>query len=652
MKSKVAGTIISVGLAMVLTGCSLADIREEQGNDMPDTVDVTAIANPSEVNRPDGTDVPDTQPPEAGPETENSVYDGLAYSLYCDKYDDIFIVDAFDRQIDSYSVSEFINNKNLKDENVDDAVFAGYSKGIYYFLDGNYSEDNAFSTLYAVDAATDEVAVVCHYSSNEKITAVDLYQDSVYVTFYSMKGKEVKYFEDVYTKMADSFEYDVEEGAQSSFINKQKVSAIYTNSTNSAGHDRRSHSVQRTIDNYGLIIAEAAGKYEKISSGGAIQIFDIPYTGIDIVGYDSRYIALTAYNEEYFGQYIYCYDMAVDAYYTVGNADATLLGYVNGMVYYAEDESEEYGIVNNHFYKFDPETGMSTELYDLYEIPGSGIDNPGVEGFCYIEDHALFLDYMGGYVSWVAVYYDECGATYKYLGCQVAEAKTLEYGSVSRSVIIKDCPFCMAVLLNYYSETYQVSEEYAPGYEKINLYLKQLELGNYDTYISNIYDVEDSSKCEYHSGMLLTAYQNIEVADVDIISQKYLTVNYEKEGFSGGAHGTFTSQQYMFELATGEYVGIADLYKGDETEFKTFIAEKTRDDYLSYKEESPYYDMASGAEGIYNTAYEAAGFDTTDIEFYEDKAVIVYHEYEMGPYASGEIRIDVSYKELLGRSKL
>lgn len=650
MKKKLYATIAAGMSAVLLAGCSLADIRNQgDGTENVDTVDATVTTvNDTNANGTDtglGQDTPDT----ANAPVEVINYDG-AYAVFDEGYDTIYIIDSYDRMITSYDRSRFESITTLQDNDLEAASFVGFDDGIYYFLHDNISSGDFYTTLYAVDASTNEATVVCHYAQDETVTAVDIYDGKIYVTFYNAGSRENKYYEDVYTKSEERFEYEVEEGDQNAFLSKNKVTNIFTNSINSAYHKYCNASVERTIAEYGFVIAENGGKYEKVNSGGSIQVFDIPYSGISVCGYDSRYVALTAYNEEYYGRYIYCYDMLSDSYYTVGNADAMMLGYVDGYLYYAEEEGEDYGYLNYHVYKFDPSNGMTQELYDLYNTPGVKNINAGVSGFCYVKDHVLFLQCVSGKIGWMAVYYDEAGATYKNLGCVVETVNALQYGSVAYTSMVKDCPYCMARLMNYYTEVYCADESIAQGCVKINDYLRDLELTNYDNYISDLYEVDDATECDRHSNMGMSCYTKICVTDANILSDKYITVNYEYDSYAGGAHGSYSTNQYMFDIETGEVVTIADLYPGTETEFRDFIADKTREDYLANPD--CYYSTSSGAQGVYNTAREAASFTDVDLEFYEDKVILVYQEYEMGPYAAGQIRIEMTYMELFGRSRL
>lgn len=648
MKKKLLITIASGMAALSLAGCSLADIRDDgSGTDNTDTVDTTVIDNsvPEPVDTNQGEDTPDT----VNTPTETINYEG-AYAVFKEGYDTIYIIDSYDRMITSYDRTKLGSITSLQDENLETAVFVGFNDGIYYFLNKNVTDLEDYTTLYAVDWATNEAVVVCHYAQDETVSAVDIYDDKIYVTFFSAGSRENKYYEDVYIKKEGSFEYDVEEGSQNSFLSKNKVDRIYTNSINSAFHEYCSYSIERSIAECGYVIAEASGKYEKVNSGGSIQVLDIPYSGITICGYDSKYVVMTAYNEEYYGRYIYCYDTISDSYYTVGNADAAFLGYVDGYLYYSEEEGEEYGHINNHVYKFDPTNGMVQELYDLYNTPGVPEVDAGVTGFCYIKDHVMFLQCVGGKIGWMAVYYDEAGATYKNLDCVIAEVNAWKYGSVSYASIMEDCPFCNNRLMNYYTEVFQVDESVAKGYEKINGFLNALELSNYDEYISDQYTVTDASKCDEHNHLGTYCYTINRVADANVLSDKYLTVTYEVESYTGGVNVAYYSKQYIFDIESGGEMTVADFYTGTEDEFKDFIATKTVEDYQVNPDN--YYISSKGEVGIYESAYGQAGFDVVNLEFGEDMIYLVYREYSMGPGASGPIRIAITYQELLGRNRL
>ena len=141
-----------------------------------------------------------------------------------------------------------------------------------------------------------------------------------------------------------------------------------------------------------------------------------------------------------------------------------------------------------------------------------------------------------------------------------------------------------------------------------------------------------------------------EVNKVDILWNQYLTIDYSGYWYGGGAHGMPSSYQRLFDLTTGEELTLKDIYQGSEKSFKQLVAEKTKEDFLSYEEGyAPYF--AEDADMVYEEAYEYAGLTSLNIMFYETGISVLYAPYEMGPYASGFIDVFISYEELLGQSK-
>ncbi len=138
---------------------------------------------------------------------------------------------------------------------------------------------------------------------------------------------------------------------------------------------------------------------------------------------------------------------------------------------------------------------------------------------------------------------------------------------------------------------------------------------------------------------------------MQILNEKYLTVDYSGYWYAGGAHGMPYMNQRLFDLSTGEEKTLQDFYRGSSKDFKKLIATKTKEDYLSYPEnESPYF--AGDADTVYQQAYDYALLDKGNLIFGKDGIDYYYPPYDMGPYASGYIFIHISYQELLGRPEL
>ena len=142
-----------------------------------------------------------------------------------------------------------------------------------------------------------------------------------------------------------------------------------------------------------------------------------------------------------------------------------------------------------------------------------------------------------------------------------------------------------------------------------------------------------------------------EVTGVKELGNHYLAVEYSGYWYGGGAHGYPSIEQYLFDLETGKQLTLKDFYMGSEESFKELVAQKTKEDFLSYEEGySPYF--SDNASAVYNDAYKYASIEGMLTWFYEDGIEVIYPPYDMGPYASGFISVFISYEELLGRSGL
>ena len=139
------------------------------------------------------------------------------------------------------------------------------------------------------------------------------------------------------------------------------------------------------------------------------------------------------------------------------------------------------------------------------------------------------------------------------------------------------------------------------------------------------------------------------VSGVNIINDRYLTVDYNGYWYGGGAHGMPTMYEYIFDLQTGEELTFRDFYKGTEEEFKTKVAEKVREDYNSKLTTDDYngYFAATDQEA-YDTAYEYASIDSGNVSFMEDKVLVYFYPYDLGSYADGFKFYEFTYQELFG----
>ena len=111
--------------------------------------------------------------------------------------------------------------------------------------------------------------------------------------------------------------------------------------------------------------------------------------------------------------------------------------------------------------------------------------------------------------------------------------------------------------------------------------------------------------------------------------QSYLIYTY---GYAGGAHGMDYEKGMTFSLSNGELITEADLF---EREYKPELS-KILTAHLPESVSKEVYDM------LFIKSIEPNGNFYID----EDGITYVYERYEIGPYASGLVKVSVPWSEL------
>ena len=180
---------------------------------------------------------------------------------------------------------------------------------------------------------------------------------------------------------------------------------------------------------------------------------------------------------------------------------------------------------------------------------------------------------------------------------------------------------------------------------------------NYKRYGENRFEKEITGNhdddCSYHEydEDLFDTYESL-VWDVNIINDRFLTVDVVTYTMGvGAAHGYGTNYQLVYDLESGMRLTNKDIFKGTEEEFKTLMAQKTREYAEADPDEADRF-FSSDPEEIYKSDYEIASFEDTNLQFFDDHLELVYLQYEMAPYAAGVFNIDISYEDFIGANTL
>ena len=504
--------------------------------------------------------------------------------------------------------------------------------------------------VYAVNVNDSKVYDIWTGTSDNYVQACEYYDDKLYIDYYlgTVDGKSTGYNEICfkYDEKSDTFEES-----------RLKIADIIDNATSneirlrgsSSGPNYKSTSFTRSYDECGFILGNNEDGYVTVDRKGNVTTLNTP-DNIYVYAYNENSLIYMQYDDSYVHGQVCIFDLESEKGYPVSDefTSATFLGQKDNSFYYAIDKTEEYGLTHYYVYRYDSNEDESTLLYDEEYVPGTGLQ-PGIEGFAIGDTSVCYIKAEDGILKWVVCFTDIPSAANEI--CELSAIDLFSYGKVDYVSNTAVCDKCGTPLEKNYYEYFILDDSVSEYADNINetLYDSAVLSAATGDVIEDVGDAECAEHKEHPDWYLMT--DSVNVSDVEIFSDKYLAVNTSGYWYGGGAHGYPSRNQYLFDLTTGEILTIGDFYEGNDKDFKELIAEKTKEDFLSYDYySSPYF--AQDEETVYNDAYEYAGLESGCVEFTEDGIVYYYPPYNMGPYASGFIEIFVSYEELLGRDSL
>lgn len=217
--------------------------------------------------------------------------------------------------------------------------------------------------------------------------------------------------------------------------------------------------------------------------------------------------------------------------------------------------------------------------------------------------------------------------------------------------------------------SYDTLEVYIEGRDDatqaVNEYLATLD----DTYYTgNSYDdtEDDSEQPSGMSGYLEQATDNyvyavqngltdlplefscLRTTSVGRLDDQVISLLYNTNTYTGGAHGSYVNRGYVFDSETGEVVTLDTLSEGHE-DFKTFAANYMLQ--LYQQDEDSYYSERVATDMLttdVNSAITAVLRDGSWL--FNDEGMYIFSDlYELGPYAAGLTEFLIPYSELEGQ---
>ena len=578
-----------------------------------------------------------------------------------------YVVDESGENIDQYTRKDLAENISASDsklyrvnaeEQYLQSALACEGDGFFFFKDSNYSDETGeyIYLVYAVSADDHKLYPIWEDRENHYIEACDYYDGRLYVdnnlgydydANVTLGVKEVCY---EYDPSSDSFKE--KESEYASVIEEINSKGIRIIGSRCAGWDNVD-CYTRDFKECGYILGSTGNGYSVINEKGISR---------DIEGTDNVYISFYApgylfYDDSNYDTYranVYVYDIAEGSAKTIASdVESTIfLGRDGSKMYYLVGSYEEYGIAHNRIYSYDTENGANELVYETRSVPGVSLAYPGAEGFRVADDKIYVVDFKDGDLKWFCADVSDGDADFNDISCPEQHVDLFDYGTVTYASYSYACPNCGTVLNQRYAECFVLDDKYSEKADVINEYMHD----NLEAFVAdNFLDSADyyETECEEHQAnpTWYRVTDDWNVSCVGIIDDKYLTVNMGGYWYGGGAHGYPSRNQYLFDIETGEEKSIGDFYTGTEKEFKTLVAEKTRDYFRSLDTyENPFY--TDDEDIIYSDAYENVYLNDGNIEYQNDGIIYYYPPYLMGPYAAGYIDIFIPYSELLGRASL
>ena len=629
MKRKLLTGILMITMAITLAGCGKSPTPQGDAQDE---------AGEKEAS----------QQSETGDEADEELTEsGQGHVLWAEGSDIIYVVDDDGKKLDSFDLSQIRKKSASEGFRFENFNLKAVSDGVLYFSEYMVipGYDKEGDVIYAVDGKTGETATLwTEGDEDDWISHIDIYDGDLYVLISSENSREeLRFIRDGESMEFEQVESDYDDLLKAAGDNDW---SLYCSSRRYDGG-----SCTEMLDTYGYLLAydgESKG-YMGLYPDGGVKVFDgMPADYVNICGYDDRYLIYTETDD--IGQTKLCrYDLENGSImdmlvYNWQNETYSVIGLYGDVIYLTTEEGEEYSHEDKVIEAIDVNSGEMQEICRQSAIAGASTTLLDPQyAFELIGDDVYTTTLVGADITWSKVNGRGRAATHNDIDCPIMTISGLQYGTIDYVSGEDYCPYCGIPLYKYYTELFQLDREYSDQAEKINDTLRasfdfSTETAESGQALSELTDEE----CEYHQEYpnQYCETDDTTVSDVYVIADRYLAVNMGGYWYGGGAHGYPTRNQYLFDLTTGDQLGVRDFYDGSNEEFKQLCADATMADYNQYSEyESPYF--AEDAQAVYDQAYEEADLDASYIEFREDGAYLVYFPYDIGPYSSGFIEIKI-----------
>lgn len=357
-----------------------------------------------------------------------------------------------------------------------------------------------------------------------------------------------------------------------------------------------------------------------------------------IVAVDENVIIYNEYGDDYSTNETRVYNVSDGKSKSI-TTKGVQIKYDNGrFFYYVTTDKKVYYSYDVHMY--DVASGVDKIIYSKTKSPYFQFTSPGLDFFNVAGNNVFYHDIDDkGNLIWRCTDLTKANPDKDLL--VVTENKIKDYGYLEVLDNAYYCPECGAVdytLADAYL-VYDGDEATPEATAKINNTLKADAEGAVQE--DDGYSL--AGECEYmHPNYVCTGETS--TLDVWVINNKYLSIETSNYYYYGGAHGGSFTGCRVFDLTTGDEVDPMDLYQGSKEEMAKIVANKVKEDYSSGNSQYGYF--AENADGVYSESYDYVMEGYESIILTDKGVTVIFGEYSLGPYASGQFMYDFTYDEL------
>ena len=287
-----------------------------------------------------------------------------------------------------------------------------------------------------------------------------------------------------------------------------------------------------------------------------------------------------------------------------------------------------------HYEQISLKKGEVNELFVVDEITGISVEKPQTIMETAVLDGYIYYPGAKNYKLYVMRRDLEMPNAEEVLGSEFYDSKIGEIGSVKtykEKIYSRHKPDWVTASADL---EWLVVDQSFPGAANINRILEETQQQNiaYEQENARLQDEWYLESQDDYPTIAFSMESNI--SPIYYWDGKYLSFVQQNYDYSGGAHGMPYWNGYVFNVHTGQQLGLADIVADDEIQIKGLVTQYFTDMY----NESP--DMYW--EGAVDTVFE---YTTLDSQFYLNEEGIVFYfgPYDLAPYAAGFQEIVVPY---------